>query len=202
MVQRFYFDTSVFGGVYDIEFDEASIKLFEKEKLGQVTCVYSDLTEGELFDAPSQVKGFFRDLPKSSLELVKLTPEAITLVQSYIAENVVGKTSFNDCIHIALATIHKVDILVSWNFKHIVNVSRIRGYNSVNLRSGYQTLDIRSPKISLNMTAETKKQIKEKDFDTVKTFRSIKERISKDIADMTIEQMQAYLHSRKVRLQD
>ena len=48
MTQRFYFDTSVFGGVYDIEFDEASSQLFEKVKLGQVICVYSDLTEGEL----------------------------------------------------------------------------------------------------------------------------------------------------------
>lgn len=146
MTQRFYFDTSVFGGVFDIEFDEASIQLFEKVKLGQVICVYSDLTEGELFDAPQQVKDFFRDLPEKKLELVKITSEAIMLAQSYISENVVGKTSFDDCIHIALATIHKADILVSWNFKHIVNVYRIRGYNSVNLRLGYQTLEIRSPK--------------------------------------------------------
>ena len=72
--------------------------------------------------------------------------EAINLARTYIAENIVGKTSFDDCVHIALATIHKADVLVSWNFKHIVNVYRIRGYNSVNLRLGYQTLEIRSPK--------------------------------------------------------
>lgn len=150
MTQRFYFDTSVFGGVYDIEFDEASLQLFEKLKLGQVVCVYSDLTEGELFDAPEQVRNFFRDLPKENLELVKMTDEAINLAKSYIDENVVGKTSFDDCVHIALATIHKVDILVSWNFKHIVNVYRIRGYNAVNLRLGYQTLEIRSPKDIIN----------------------------------------------------
>jgi hypothetical protein len=150
MIQRFYFDTSVFGGVYDIEFDEASLQLFEKVKLGQVVCVYSDLTEGELFDAPEPVKNFFRDLPKENLEVVKITDEAITLAKNYIAENVVGKTSFDDCVHIALATIHKVDILISWNFKHIVNVYRIRGYNAVNLRLGYQTLEIRSPKEIIN----------------------------------------------------
>ena len=63
-----------------------------------------------------------------------------------INEKVVGKTSREDCLHIALATIHKADILVSWNFKHIVNVHRIRGYNSVNLKMGYSTIDIRSPK--------------------------------------------------------
>ena len=145
-LQRFYFDTSVFGGVYDTEFDEVSFQLFEKVKLGQVVCVYSDLTEGELFDAPQRVKTFFSDLPKECLEVVKISDEAIKLAKCYIEENVVGKTSFDDCVHIALATIHKVDILVSWNFKHIVNVYRIRGYNAVNLKSGYQTLEIRSPK--------------------------------------------------------
>jgi len=146
MIQRFYFDTSVFGGVYDVEFDEDSAQLFEKVKLGQIICVYSDLSESELFDAPELVKNFFRDLPKKNLELVKMTEEAIALAKNYIKENVVGKTSFDDCVHIALATIYKVDILVSWNFKHIVNVYRIRGYNAVNLRLGYQTLEIRSPK--------------------------------------------------------
>jgi hypothetical protein len=62
------------------------------------------------------------------------------------AVTVVGETSFDDCVHIALATIHKADILVSWNFKHIVNIYRIRGYNSINIRQGYATLEIRSPK--------------------------------------------------------
>ena len=108
-------------------------------------CVYSDFTEGELYDAPERVRNFFRDLPKKNLEVVKLSDEAITLAKNYIEENVVGKTSFDDCVHIALATIHKVDILVSWNFKHIVNVYRIRGYKAPNLRLGYQTLEIRSP---------------------------------------------------------
>jgi len=144
--QRFYFDTSVFGGVYDIEFEEVSIQLFEKVKLGQIICVYSDLTEGELFEAPQKVKTFFRDLKKEDIEILTVNDEAVNLARKYIDEMVVGETSFNDCIHIALATIHKVDILVSWNFKHIVNIYRIRGYNSVNLSCGYQTLEIRSPK--------------------------------------------------------
>jgi predicted nucleic acid-binding protein len=146
MKQRFYFDTSVFGGVFDAEFEEPSIQLFEKVKLGQIACIYSNLTEGELFEAPEKIKVFFRELPKEHLEYIQITDEAIDLARQYIAENVVGKTSFDDCIHIALATIHKADILVSWNFKHIVNVYRIRGYNSVNLRLGYSAREIRSPK--------------------------------------------------------
>ena len=133
-------------GVYDVEFEEESIQLFEKVKLGQIICVYSDLTEGELFEAPKKVKAFFTGLKKEHLEIVSINDEAINLARAYIDERVVGETSFDDCIHIALATIHKVDILVSWNFKHIVNIYRIRGYNSVNLSCGYQTLEIRSPK--------------------------------------------------------
>jgi predicted nucleic acid-binding protein len=146
MQQRFYFDTSVFGGVFDGEFEEASLHLFEKVKTGAITCVFSDLTEGELFDAPTRVREFFMELPRKNMEKVLISDEAINLAKQYISENIVGKTSFDDCVHIALATIHKADILVSWNFKHIVNIYRIRGYNSVNLHLGYQTLEIRSPK--------------------------------------------------------
>jgi len=146
MKQRFYFDTSVFGGAFDEEFEKISLTLFEKVKIGTVICVFSDLSETELQKAPVFVRNFFNNLPAQNTELVKVSEEALELAQSYIKENVVGKTSFADCLHIALATINMVDILVSWNFKHIVNVYRIRGYNSVNLKMGYRTIEIRSPK--------------------------------------------------------
>lgn len=146
MTPRLYFDTSVFGGVYDEEFEETSILLFEKVKLGKIICVYSDLSETELRNAPEKVRNFFINLPKKYTELVEVTEEAYLLAEKYLAEKVAGKTSADDCRHIATATINKVDILVSWNFKHIVNVFRIRGYNSINLRYGYSQIDIRSPK--------------------------------------------------------
>ena len=145
-MQRFYFDTSVFGGAFDKEFDEVTLQLFERVKLGQVICVFSDLTETELLNAPENVKEHFKNLPKQNIERVIVTDEILTLASKYVAEKVVGKTSFDDCVHIAIATIYKADILVSWNFKHIVNVYRIRGYNSVNIRSNYLSLEIRSPK--------------------------------------------------------
>ncbi len=146
MKPRLYFDTSVFGGIYDEEFEEISILLFEKLKLGQIICVYSDLSLTELKNAPEKVRNYFAGLPKEHTQLVEVTEEAYELAQKYLEEKVVGLTSVDDCRHIATATINKVDILVSWNFKHIVNVFRIRGYNSVNLRCGYPPLDIRSPK--------------------------------------------------------
>ncbi len=87
-----------------------------------------------------------RSLPLANIDFVEVTAEAVELALTYINENVVGKSSYDDCLHIALATIHKADYLESWNFKHIVNVNRIRGYNSVNLKLGLSTLDIRSPR--------------------------------------------------------
>jgi len=72
------------------------------------------------------------------------------LADTYISEKVVGKTSLEDCRHIALATIYKVDVVASWNFKHIVNLDKIKGYNSVNMRLGYSIIEIRSPKDLVN----------------------------------------------------
>jgi hypothetical protein len=83
---------------------------------------------------------------KVDFELVLVTEESINLASEYVKEMVIGQTSFDDCIHIATATINRVDLLVSWNFKHIVNIQRIRGYNSINLKNGYPLLEIRSPK--------------------------------------------------------
>jgi hypothetical protein len=83
-------------------------------------------------------------------ERIELTEEAIILADKYISEKVVGTTSREDCRHIALATINKVDVLASWNFKHIVNLDRIKGYNSVNMRLGYSIIEIRSPKDLIN----------------------------------------------------
>ena len=146
MIQRFYFDTSVLGGVFDIEFEKHSTILMEKVKLGQVKIVVSNVTEREIMNARKEIRDFYTSLPKEFIEFVELSPDGIKLAETYIKEKVVGETHFDDCLHIAVATINNVDILVSWNFKHIVNIYRIRGYNSVNLKLGYKTLEIRSPK--------------------------------------------------------
>ena len=131
--------------MFDKEFEQATLQLFERVMLGKVTCVFSDLTETELLNAPENVKRHFKNLPPKSIEKVIVTDEILALASKYVSEKVVGQTSFDDCVHIATATIYKADILVSWNFKHIVNVYRIRGFNSINIRSNYQSLEIRSP---------------------------------------------------------
>lgn len=104
------------------------------------------MLDEELEFAPERIKNLLADLNDNFTEFLKDKGEAINLATNYIDENVVGKTSYADCLHIAFATIYQADLLVSWNFKHIVNVERIRGYNSINLKNGYKQLDIRSPR--------------------------------------------------------
>jgi hypothetical protein len=117
---------------------------------GEIICVYSDLTEYELENAAEKIKSHFLNIDKKTKEFVEITEEINQLAEAYVREKVVGETSIDDCRHIACATIYQVDYLISWNFKHIVNVFRIRGYNSVNLKNGYIQLDIRSPKEIVN----------------------------------------------------
>jgi predicted nucleic acid-binding protein len=150
MRQRIYIDTSVVGGYYDEEFKEATIQLFERLDKNEVIFVVSDLLDLELINAPQLVREHLLKYSADKFQRVELTNEAVILADTYIDEKVVGSTSLEDCRHIALATIHKVDVLASWNFKHIVNLERIKGYNSVNVRLGYSMLEIRSPKDLVN----------------------------------------------------
>ena len=145
MKLRLYLDTSVFDGFFDDEFSEHTIPLFERISKGEFILIYSTITQEELENAPTQVKTLVTNLKTEFTEYVELHEEAVELATSYIQENVVGKTSFADCLHIALATLNNADYLVSWNFKHIVNIQRIKGYNSVNRMKGYAQLEIRSP---------------------------------------------------------
>jgi len=144
-IQKIYIDTSLLGGYFDKEFDIATRRLFDEVKKGEYNIVVSNITEGELLNAPERVKTLLNDL-NIDYEVLKLTDDAVNLALEYIKENVVGQTSYEDCLHIAIATISRIDLLVSWNFKHIVNIKRIRGYNGINIKNGYPSIEIRSPK--------------------------------------------------------
>lgn len=146
MKQRIYIDTSVFGGYFDSEFEEFTKPLFERIFSGEFIVLFSTVTQNELQDAPETVKNLVLNIKASQTEFLEEDTDAVSLAMEYIKENVVGKTSFADCLHIALATIHRADYLLSWNFKHIVNMDRIRGYNSINIKKGYHQVEIRSPR--------------------------------------------------------
>ena len=146
MKSRIYLDTSVFGGYFDDEFSEHTVPLFENLKNNDFILLFSVITQDELENAPINIKKLVQSLKIEQTEFLETTDEAVELASEYITEEVVGQSSFADCMHIALATINRADYLVTWNFKHIVNIIRIRGYNSVNIKKGYKQLEIRSPR--------------------------------------------------------
>lgn len=142
---RVYLDTSVIGGLFDEEFAADTLALLEAIRAGEITPVISDEIKAEAQRAPVEVKELLEELAAFA-EVAPSSPEAAGLALAYVAAGVVTAKYKVDALHVALATVAEVDVLVSWNFKHMVNLSRIQGYNGVNLIRGYGMLEIRSPK--------------------------------------------------------
>jgi hypothetical protein len=113
---------------------------------GDLRLVLSELTIRELAPAPAAVRELLATVPDAHIEVVRLTPAANELARRYLAEGILKANMLADAQHIAMATVAKVDALVSWNFRHVVNLPRIRGYHGVNAKLGYSTLEIRSPR--------------------------------------------------------
>ena len=128
-----------------------SKQLFDEFKTGKKTAVISDITLDELENARQEVRDLLQLIPESSKEYVLNDEEVEELAVAYLKEGAVTKKFHEDALHIAIATINKVDVLVSWNFKHIVNLDRIKKYNGVNLKHGYTILEIRNPREVLNI---------------------------------------------------
>ena len=143
---RVYIDTSVIGGCLDEEFAQESRALLEMAGKGDIVLLISDLMVEELTRAPQKVKEILTGLPVDGIEEIERSMETYRLHQAYLDAGVVSPQSSNDAHHVALATVFRADIIVSWNFKHIVHWEKIRRFNAVNLSEGYAMIDIRSPK--------------------------------------------------------
>lgn len=141
-----YVDTSVIGGCEDDEFSEPSLSLWSRFHSGEFMLVISDLTMQEIAGAPTSVRRHLEDIPEAHQIRVRLTEEATELAKAYLAHGVIGPGSLADALHVALATVNGADVLVSWNFRHIVNYGRIRLFNAVNLEQGYGLVEIRTPR--------------------------------------------------------
>ena len=141
---RVYADTSVFGGVYDEEFDTASIAFFEQVRQGRRRLVISDIVRREMVAAPEVVRTLFDDMLTYS-EVAPVTAEALELRQAYLRAGILTPKWLDDALHVALATVSGCDVIVSWNFKHIVHYQKIPLYNAVNALEGYDSILIHSP---------------------------------------------------------
>ena len=142
---RVYADTSVFGGILDEEFSKASERFFDGVRRGRFSVLLSDEIVRELLRAPERVRDAWRGLPAESVERVMLGDAAKALAREYIEAGVVGPASESDALHVAVATVAGADMILSWNFRHIVSYNRIVGFNGVNVRNGYRAMVILSP---------------------------------------------------------
>lgn len=144
-LQRVYLDTSVIGGCFDAEFATKSNRLMQDFAAGRLKAVVSDLVAIEVNQGFDQIQAQFQQLLSWQAEWVTVSAEAVLLADAYQSHKILTPKYYDDGLHIALATIAEVDVLVSWNFKHIVNFHRIRLFNAVNLSFGYKAVQIFSP---------------------------------------------------------
>jgi hypothetical protein len=143
---RVYVDTSVIGGCYDEEFAEWSEAVVASARQGKILLLVSDLLAEELQEAPEKIRRLLPSIPESNQALVHVNDETNALLRAYMKEKIVGRRYTTDAHHVALATVHRADVLLSWNFKHIVHLDKIRKFNAMNIKLGYPPIEIRSPK--------------------------------------------------------
>ena len=141
-----YVDASVIGGCLDAEFSADSLALWREFADGRLVLAVSAHTLRELQGAPDAVREQLAAIPDANRILVGDLSEAFDLAEAYLGRGVVGPGSRADAIHVALATASRCDVLVSWNFRHIVNLNRIRLFQSVNIECGYGPIEIRTPR--------------------------------------------------------
>jgi hypothetical protein len=141
-----YADASAIGGCEDQEFAADSMALWQRFVDGRYRLLLSVHTLRELEGAPPAVRAHVARVPPGHHSVLEDSGESALLAEAYLARGIVGLGSRSDAIHVALATAARADVLVSWNFKHIVNLGKIRLFNAVNLERGYGLLEIRTPK--------------------------------------------------------
>jgi hypothetical protein len=153
-VLRVYIDTSVFGGCFDAEFATPSRRLFDAVFARSVTALISDTLVAEIVGAPEEVQDLLAKTLQIGCERLPLTAEGIALHEAYLRANVVTPKYSDDALHVAQATLARADVIVSWNFKHLVNPTRIRMFNGVNLGQGYGLVVIMTPSEVLGVLEE------------------------------------------------
>jgi hypothetical protein len=145
-VQRIYTDTSVIGGCFDSEFAKWSDGLIEDFRLGTFKPLLSEIISAEIENAPAQVQKLYEELLALSPEMVSVNSEMADLADSYQKRGILTPKYYDDGLHIAAATVAGADMLVSWNFRHIVRAEKIRMFNAVSLENGYKPIQIYSPR--------------------------------------------------------
>ncbi len=142
---RAYIDTSVFGGYYDREFQGATREFFVAVSKGRVKALLSGVLLRELEEAPEQVRELLRRVMLQDYEPLEVTEESIRLAEAYSKAGLIPEKYANDALHVALATLSRADVVISWNFRHMVNPAQQRAFNGVNIALGYGIISVMTP---------------------------------------------------------
>lgn len=145
-IVRVYTDTSVFGGILDAEFMRPSRMFFDAVGVGRIHLVVSEVVrmEIEAGPAPAAVRALFNAM-LAHAEIAPVTREALDLRDAYLEEKILPPKWSDDALHVALATVSGCQMIVSWNFKHIVHFAKIPLYNAINTLRGFGPVSIHSP---------------------------------------------------------
>jgi len=143
-ILKIYADTSVFGGVFDEEFGAASGMLFDAIRAGAFRLATSEIVREEIAPAPQAVRDLFQEMARDA-EIAPITTDALRLQEAYQEAGILAPQWKEDALHVALATVAGCDMIVSWNFKHIVHYRKIPLYNAVNALRGFGAIQIHSP---------------------------------------------------------
>lgn len=158
---RIYLDTSVISYLDQKDSPERmkqTKELWKLLKMGKYEVVISDLVIDEI-NRCDKDKGdlLFFYLSQINYTKVEITQKTQTLAQKIIEEKILNPKSIKDCEHIASAILSDCNIIVSWNFSHIVNLKTITGVRKITFAERYNNIDIFAPYVLLNDTNENRK---------------------------------------------
>ena len=146
-VPTLYLDTSVIGGYFeeeDLWQREPTRELWRLMELGIYRFVTSAITAQEIILAPERVRTLF-DATFPADAIMPATNEMDKLALAYLRQGILPEKCLGDAQHVAACTVAGIEYLVSWNFKHMVNAERRKGFNGTNLLHGYRNVSIVSP---------------------------------------------------------
>ena len=146
MKLRIYLDTSVFSAYYDDRIPDRQVETQEFwNRLNQFEIATSGLTKEELSQTPGTEQRLKFKKLLEPLALLTVTPEMESLARAYVDAGVFTAVMFNDALHVAVAVLSRQDVLVSWNFRHLVNRRRRAMVNEVNILKSLPTIEIWGP---------------------------------------------------------
>ena len=150
---KVYLDTSVISHLLQEDVPEKMAdtrQLWEMFKDGKYDVCLSAVTLREISDCPEPKRTELRNyLKQIQYNVFDITKEALEVARQIITAQILTEKSFDDCQHIGVAVVNDCDCIISWNFKHIVNIKTIRGVRSITNLQGYKPIEIWSPSVLL-----------------------------------------------------